>query len=299
MKKIKKETAYRIEYILKSKDSTPEETGRYKSSYREFDENQNVILDITYLEDESVDQKYVNEFEGVKLIDEKVYFGSDELSEHNSYEYDGDVLSNMIIHYQDGSRDNIRYEYDDNNNLLRKETRDEDDDIEELELRNYDNGLLISSKIFENGDLENPVREESVEYDEEGRIIQKVTYDHQEERNQKQVFDYDENGYENMIKTYVNGQLQQKAIFKRDELGRASQIIEEEPGQRVKVYQEFDDRGNVVKQQIYDKNEHELYNVHRKYDDNGNMTESLILKDEHGTGTPRMYKISVDLEYFE
>ncbi len=296
-KKLLKETSYRSDYQYKGKDEPPVEISSYQTSYREFNEAGQVTLDITFLDDGSVDRKYIYEYEDGKLVDEKLYFGGDELTEHYSYVYEGDRLVKSYVHYQDGSKDTVSYDYDDSGLLIKKTSRDEDGAIEEMEERTYDNGNLTGLKRFEYGDMETPVLEEHNKYDENGMLIEHIVHDHQEEKVVKEVLEYDENGNENLLKTYVNDQLQEKAAFARNDQGRATEIIEEKPGQRIKILQEYDERGNPVKQEVYDRFDNQLYRADRKFDEMNNLQEAVVLRDDKGIGVFSMYKVFVDLEY--
>lgn len=296
-RKRKTETLYKTEYSLHGENNEPREEARFKTSYREFDDNENVTLDITYLEDGSVDRQYEYIYDDNKLVDEKLYY-EDELSEHNSYVYDGDVLTKSYVHYQDGSKDTMHYEYDTEGHLIKKTLMDEDGDVEEIQEWNYDDGMLISMKKFEDN-LQEPVWEEQNKYDEEKRLVEHITWDYPEERTYKEVLEYDENGREALIKSYVNDELKEKANFQRDENGRPQEIIEEKPGEKTRVVQEYDDQNRVTGQKVFNKEDHELYSISRKFDENGNLKESAVVEDEKQMGIYTMYTISAEMEYYD
>lgn len=295
-KKLIKETSYKTDYLVDSPDDEPKEQQRVMTSYREFDELGNITLDIVYLEDGSIDRKYVNAYDQKKLIEEKQYYGEDELSEHNTYEYEGDRLIQSYVHYQDGSKDTVTYKYDEQGLLLSKITVDEDEDMDQLEELVYDQDKLISLKRFEDGDMDSPTLEESWEYDEDGNMIVSVERDYNAERTQKTVYEYDEQGKESEIKVYINDELKEKAIFSRNEKGQAVEIIEEQPGQRMRFLQKFDENGNVVEQLVSDRFDNMLYRIRRKYDESNNLLESEVLKSQ-AKDAYQMYRITVEHEY--
>lgn len=295
--KRKKETLYKTEYSLRGDNNEPHEEAKFKTAYREFDEDENLILDITYLEDGSIDRKYEYEYDDGKLVDEKLFY-DDALSEHNSYTYDKGKLTRSFIHYQDGSKDTVLYEYDPQGHLIKKTLMDEDEEVEEVQEWDYDDDNLISMKKYEEN-LNKPVWEEKSEYDEEKRLIEHVIWDYPEEKTYKQVLEYDEEGRESMIKTYVNEQLKEKTMFERDENGRPHVVIEEKPGERTRIIQQFDDKGRVITQKVYDKEDYELYDISRKFDENGIMLESVVMEDENRMGAYSMYKITTEVEYSE
>ncbi|MFO8054129.1 MAG: hypothetical protein R6U19_03080 [Bacteroidales bacterium] len=298
-KSLKTETSYKTDYRINEDTEEPQALNTIKTSYREFDEQGNILLDEVYMEDGSFDRRYVCRYEDNKLLDEKLYITDpSELSEHNSFEYEGDKIIKAYTHFQDGSRDTILYDYDPQGHLIKKTIIDEDEEIEEVEERIYDQQNLISLYRYEDGDMEHPSLEEHNEFDEQGNLIEKIVHDHKDEQKEKQVFEYDDQGKETMIKNYRNDLLQQKAIFHRDENGNPTEIIEEKPGQRIRIVQQHDANGNVTGQTVYNTQDTVLYKIRRKFDEHNNMLESVVQKDELGTGYFQMYKISIHPEYY-
>ncbi|MFO8087867.1 MAG: hypothetical protein R6T91_08745 [Bacteroidales bacterium] len=293
------ERSFRSVYQITDSESEPIEKERYKSSYREFDENGNVLEDITYLPDGNEDRRYLNEYLNGMLVDEKLFYDGDALSEHNTFEYDDGRLKRSWVHYEDGSQDVIVYAYDEHGQMIQKILYDEDNEIEEKHEWLYDQNMLMSTRSFEGGDMDAPVKEENYMYTDNGQLAEKVIFDHADELKIRQVFEYDGNGKEILVKRYQNDELKEKIQFERDAVGRAVKIIEEQPGDRMTIYQEFDEHGNVVLQKALNIDGKEIYTIRRTYDDEGNMVESTVMEDRHGIGVPSMEKITVELDYEE
>lgn len=298
-KTLKKETAYKTDYIIESIDSEPEEDKTYKSSYREFDPNENVLIDETYLSDGTVDRKYEYQYKGNKLVDEKLYYGGDELSEHISYEYDGEYLVKKYVHYQDETKDVIHHEYDDNGNLIRKTTVNNDGETEETEIMEYEADRVVSYSVYEDEE-DSPSVIERWTYDENGEVTDYYNYDEFEGYITTVKSSYDENGRLYQTKGYRDGKLKEKVGYKRrEDDGKPEEIIEEQPGVKTRVKLEYDNKGNVIGQHMYDRYDNLISRIKRKYDENGNLVESDVLSDPQGLGDYERYKIRIELEYYE
>lgn len=298
-KKLKVERSFRSIYQISSSEAEPIEMERYKSSYREFDQSGKVLMDITYLPDGTEDRTYINEYLNGMLVDEKLFYDGEELSEHNTFEYEDGRLKRTRVHYQDGSQDIIVYEYDDHGQMIQKILYDEENEIEEKQEWIYDQNLLMSTRSYEYGDMDSPVIEENYVYTDNGQLAEKTIFDHSDEIKTRQVFEYDDKGNEIMVKRYENDELKEKIQFERDASARAVKVIEEQPGERMTIYHEYDDQDHVILQKVLNKEGKEIYTIARTFDNEGNMIDSTVLDDKHGIGVPSMEKITVELEYQE
>ncbi len=299
-KVLKKEESYKTDYSIEDGEKEPLELSRIKTSYREFDSRGNVVLDIVYMEDGSQDRKLVFVRDGDKLLEEKMYIDDDQLSEHKIHEYEGGQLVKTLASYGDGTKDTIIYAYDDQGNLVSETTMDEDGEVEEKQVITRDgNGRVTSSKTFEDGNLDEPVREQVSAYNQQGQLVEIWEKDYLSDHEEKKTIERDAGGREKVVRIYTNGKLMQKNTYVRNEQGDAEEITEEKPGKRLTIRQVFDDKKQVVEQEFLDINGNLIYKINRAFDHQGNLKESRVQQGEAFFGGKNMYTITVEHEFYE
>ena len=196
----------------------------YTSSYREYDENQNVILEQDFSTDgiletfnkysynehnQLVETLYLDEneevleshkffYENNKLIKEHVYYGA------NEYEEEGDFY------------DIIEYHYNDENQLIHKLSKDSDGEFNSEKKYFYQDKNKIREEIYgENHKLE---VELIFKYDDNGNIINEMRHDHIEDVKNTLEHHYNEKNLKTASLVYNNyNDLISKSLFEYNE----------------------------------------------------------------------------------
>lgn len=219
----------------------------------EYDDNENVINEITYLPDGDIEHEYRYSYDNRnRIIEEILVEGSGEILERMTKEYDDHGrVSSETNHYEDDLADVTTIEYTAEGKELSRTTVDTDGELLRQKVYNFESGKLVSI----------------VETDEEGAVINKrtITYNEAglpEEENVREsdvnfrlVSLYDEKGNRIQVKKYnPKNELLERISYTYDEKGRIVQMKEEDAA-GVEIHNlEVDDFENVIKQETTDQN---------------------------------------------
>lgn len=232
----------------------------YTSSYREYDENQNVILEQDFSTDgiletfnkysynehnQLVETLYLDEneevleshkffYENNKLIKEHVYYGA------NEYEEEGDFY------------DIIEYHYNDENQLIHKLSKDSDGEFNSEKKYFYQDKNKIREEIYgENHKLE---VELIFKYDENGNIINEIRHDHIEDVKNTLEHHYNEKNLKTASLVYNNyNDLISKSLFEYNEKNQLEKTIEETRDSYVVKAYEIDENDFIITENYYNK----------------------------------------------
>ena len=121
----------------------------YKSSFIEYDIDNNVICSIEFAADGGVESKTISEYEKKHLKKQYEYFSEDEIGEQSEYfRNEEGVVEKIIKNYADGSVSNILFERE--GKQLSIITNDEDGELDEKEVLIFDDKKqLISKEIYD------------------------------------------------------------------------------------------------------------------------------------------------------
>lgn len=300
MTKIKSLSLHKYDYVLK--DMSTEEFELKGGIYTKttYDPEGRVLSEIKYNADGSVEQHYgyVYNEQGVKIAD-RSWDENGDLIDDMEYDVDADGKTQFAYkNYLDGSKDTVTYRYDDAGNLIEKEVRSEDDEVEFLEKFLYEGDREI---LHESWDEENEIvfRKET-RWNEEGNVLEDKIWMAETQETARTVNEYDENAELSSVASYdENGGVIFKVAYKRDDQGQIVEVREESPEKIAITIFEYDEHGNAVVQE--ESNEHGEINsrIERKFDKEGNVTESEAILDRHGMGTNQRYILKYEYEYFD
>ena len=296
---IKSETSLKYDYTIESFQAEEVELKAYKSSYREYDKNGNLIIDINYESSGDINEKYILNYDGNGfLIEKEIFFDENEIAEKLIYERDekGKLLK-VLKHYSEGSIDTIFYKYD-KDNLIEKSTVDSDGDEDEKEIFKYKNGKIVSEeKLDSDNEL---VEKNTYKFDEKGNLTEKNSLNSEDDKKVKLEYFYTKNGEQEKILYYNDSnQLIAKSMYKYNEAGKIIQLIEEGQNHKSILKLEYDKNGNVKKQEEYG-DENQLNNsIERKFDNENNLLESKVSINKHGLGINDDYVIKIEYEFFD
>lgn len=234
----------------------------YKSSYQEYDHNQNVIKDIIYTEDGEFETASEYKFnEANVLLEEIHYLNETDVAERLAYIYDdNENLNEIEITYSDGSKSIKKTSK--NGQVLSVTIVDENNNLEGTEIRKIDaNGNVVEEIIY---DENKNIQQKFLHiYDSEYQIISTTEFGVNEGFIIKKVFEYDG----------------QKHIIKETHYS--------ERGKQINVIiSEYNEQGELCSQQ-YDNN----YAIKISYDEEGRRVrdETINLSNEL-TESLKVYK---------
>jgi len=149
-KKIKSISAIRTDYMPGEEDDDEEiQVSEFKTALEEFDDNSNLIKEITFDENEAIEQVYQYKYnEKGKLIEEALYYDSEEVVNRKSFEYnEKENLEKEIIFYSEEEIDTIAFRYNEAEKLIEKTTINSNNEVETTEKFVYLNNNLIENSI--------------------------------------------------------------------------------------------------------------------------------------------------------
>lgn len=188
MKKVKKITRYRR--IVDDNDKLLNE---YKSSYQEFDKNNNTIKEVDYTQSGDIETASGFKYdEQNRLVEEIHYFDEEEVGEVIRYKYnDEGKTSEIETTYADGSISLKKVSRTEN--IISVKAYDEDGEMDGEEIVKYNTDGNVVEEI--SLDEDKTVFDRKVyTYNDKNQLASKTTFGQKEEFMQKMVFEYDLNG---------------------------------------------------------------------------------------------------------
>jgi YD repeat-containing protein len=260
-----------------------------------------------------------------KLVKETQYNGDGQVEQVMSYTYnekgfltgeelldvDGSVLEKRsfepdeqgriareFVHYADGSADRIEYAYDDAGRVVRKERYDDDNALESAENMIYEGEVVVRESIV---DADDEILSETVySYDENGRLAEIVSDNREEGLWFRKVYRYDDAGHRQAATTFnEEGEPVERILFKHDENGRPTLIVDENRRQKNTIRMTYDERGEIIFQDEHDLNGELVNSIERSYDANGRLMESHIVVRNMQRGISRNYSLRNEYSFFE
>ncbi len=234
----------------------------FTSSYKEFDNNQNVTLEQDFSAEGSLESynKYSYN-EQNQLIETHYLDESEEVLETHKFYYENDKLIKEHIYYGENEYDNdddyydiITYEYNNENQLVHKQSFDSDGEFNSEKKYTYDGKNKVNEQIFgENHILE---LELSYEYDDFGNITDEIRHDHIE--NMKNILEHQYNEqYLKAVSLVYNNfkELVSKSMFEYNDKSQLIKVIEETRDSYVVKNYELDENGSVKVENFFNKDE--------------------------------------------
>ena len=296
-KKIKSNTLFRINTILKGLSAKEPETRKYKYSYSEYTEAGQLSMDIRYNEDGEVEEKYMNKYDSDgRLLEEITYLGEHDVAEHKTYERNEEgLITCSYKHYQDGEKDTIHYTRDSAGNLIEKITIDSFNEEEAREVIEYENNKVTNRKVIEYDEL---MLEESYSYDDEGHLVSHSKWSIEYE-DFRFLNEFDTKG--NLIKALrhnLKGDLVSKVVYtyNGDKLTR---IQDESQRGETTTTLTYDENDNPVEQVELNKQGEINNRAIRKYNPNGDVIESEVFINHQGKTANQHYVLQYEYTYYD
>jgi hypothetical protein len=281
MNKIKK-VKYFISHL---KD---EDKGFYLSSEIEYDENQNVLLSVSYNDDGSTGDKTISKYNNKgSIIEEINYLSEDEISEVFTFKRDDDdKITEIVVDYGDGVKSFKKYNRDSAENSLTITITDDEGLFEGKEYYKLNSENKITEKVIYND--ENKIEEKVVYiFDNNSKVINQKEFDGKNELLSETLFYYDDNN--NLVKQItVNSKKEftRSITFAYDENGNT---IEQKISGQYLIKYFYDEKNNLIKEERYYLNGLLDEQTEYEYDENNR----LVMENNFVT------KTRYDYEFFD
>jgi len=297
--KIKIARIYKYDYHLVDAWESEIEIEPYLYNVTGYDHHGNITLEVSQSADFSTTSKSERKYDAEgRLTEEIIWDENDEIMERTTYERDenGRILRHLE-HYLDGSFDITHYTYDDEGNLIEKVTITDEDETEGREKFHFENGKLVKSEEF---DEENKlITSSEYVFDDHGNLIEQKNKT-LEGGNTSLRYEYDENNHRTMQMQYNEiGRLIEKISYTYDENGRVTHVLEEDERKKNTTEFTLDDQGRAVWQIEKDVFGEIVLKVERQYDADGNITRLTAFIKSPGNYPDQNYVLSYEYEHFE
>lgn len=268
MKKIKSITTHTA-FIRE--DGIPE--NEYKSSYQEFDINQNIIKDVIYTINGEIESASGYKFnESNILIVEIHYLNEADVAERLVYKYDNNRdLCETETTYSDGSKSFKKVNR--NKQILSVSTLDEDNKLEGKEIKKFDKeGNVFEEVIYDEN--KNIIQKFLHDHDNENQLISTIEFSENERFVIKKIFKYNNKGHIIMESHHSErGKLIKTIISEYNEEG---ELTLQQYGNNYLIKISYDDKKRRIKDETINlsKNLIEALKLY-KYDENDFLTEQI------------------------
>jgi len=296
--RIRKETATRYDYVIRSIHDEEVDSVGYLYSEKEYDKEGRVLREVSYDFSGEVQEHmvYVYDKSGRRFESRSYYdIGEDSLTDSVLYIYgDGDQLESAVKRYADGSEENILYTYDGTGQLLRKAVLNDEGECEEEEEWRYSDGLEVWYERREFGEV---VFREEQEYDGEGRAVVVRLWESETGRTLEHRVYYNDEGLRNRIEKYdERGKMLSVIEIPAFENGEPLEMTENTAGRiRTNRYQ-YDDAGRLMLHQEFGPSGEMVTEVVKTYDAEGRLQSTEVTNDRQGMGMNQRYRIEYGYE---
>lgn len=295
-KKIKTLSAYRIDVPPEGEFEDYRDKTRIDYQQVKYDERGNVIEEVKFDDFGEMTGRALYAYDASgNLIGEETYDEEGELEEKLSYERDenGRVVRHFI-HYLDGGKDTVLYEYNADGKLICKTLKDEDGETERIEKLEYGNGFVTGVEVIEDGET---VKQNRYQTDAKGNVTVAEVMDEDEEY--RIVNEYDANGnHIRQLKYDDSEKLVEKHEYRYDGQNRMIEVTDENVYGKTVTMITYDEQGNAVKQKEMNGRGGVNHELERDYDEDGNVVEVRAFVAAQGQMPARKYFLIYEYEFF-
>jgi YD repeat-containing protein len=269
-------------------------------SYSEFDTRGNLTEQSVYAQSGALLERTSREFDGNGFLKrEKFFIEDEEPSEEKSYERNDDgILLKEYKHYTDGSHDTIVYNYDSQHRIISRITSDDEGEVEEKLINEFNGDFLVRTQIFDGDD--NLLRSDEFSYNEQGNSVEHKKIDNESGELSVVVTTYNSNGHK-LKETHLDedGDEISETNYMEDEAGRLLSLTEKSAEKTTETRFEYDERGNAVSQVETDEEGNELIVVDREFDDENNILQSEVFVSGQGRTPDQFYEIKFEYQFYQ
>lgn len=293
-------------FLIPETEEEFRETEEYVEHFTLYNENADIIETTKLGADGEMETKlyFIYDDKG-NMIEETHYHEDEELfTERKRYlrNTNGNIITEEK-HYLDGSIEKTEYQYDKNENLIKKTQYDEDTISEGHVEFAYDEKkrLLESSKFDESGNLVDKIH---LIYDENDQIIQTQEEDQLNNVHLVSLNTYNENNEisESIVKD-LKGRIFSKVQNSYDDQGKLEKRIIEDFREYPKIdiiYYHYDEQKQLIEEETQGPSEEIRRKISYEYDAEGNTLLSFHYDTELTQNTGMHYwKTRMEYEFFE
>ncbi len=299
-KKIKSITAYHFDFVPADEEQEEIQLDGYKTALEEFDDKSNLIKEVTFNQSEEIEQVYVYMYNEKGILTEEIlYYDTDDIVNRKTFSInEKGIKIKEIVYYSEDEYDTIIYHYDDKDKLIEKVHYSMDQEIETTEKFVYADDNLVENSIY--NDDSKLIFQKLFKYDEKANETEYKSNDLIENIIITKIHSYDEENRITETLTY-NGkdQLTEKLLYEYNTGGKPVQIIDETAFKKNTIKFSYDNRGNLICQEEYNRNNELINKINRKYDENNLLLESDVVINNIKQGITEHYSTKNEYEYFE
>ncbi len=241
-----------------------------------YDEHGNIIENIEYEENGSIQTKIVSTFDKEnRPLEEMSWQDGEMISEHKKHirKEDGS-LERVEIAYQDGSTAIQYMKKDKEKNTEEWIEEDEDGELESRELVQHDkSGKVLTREVF---DYQNKLKEAfEFTYDENGDLDTRKQLDKKRKLVLITEYEYDEN--KNLTYRANRNRKGVLSDFLKINYDDNGQVIRQNISGKYAFEFEYDSEGRTVLEERYLPNDEMEYQSRFEYDEDGRMTSEINL----------------------
>lgn len=293
--KVKKLSVYRINNPLGlSEEMIAEKEMLYQEV--EYDENENVINEKTYLPDGEIEHEYRYAYDHLnRVIEEILVEGSGEILERLTREYDEHGrICREINHYEEDLADVTTIEYTGDGKELSRTTVDTEGEVLRQKKYNFESGRLVS--IVETDEEGAVINQRNIKYNESGLPEEEKV--RESDANFRLVSLYDDNGNRIQVKKYnPKNELLERITYTYDDKGRITEMKEEDAAGIEFHSLEIDEFENVIRQETKNEKGEITGLVEREFNkENRQLFTHVNVKNRHQPFAQN-YRLRYDYEY--
>ncbi len=297
MTKIKSELTYRAVFSPEQENIVDEELEFFLSAKIHYDEDGRVVFNEAFDENESLVERTEYRYdEKGRIVFEMHYFAEDDIEEslERSFDEEGRILEEKMNYPYDSS-DVLTFYYNGDGKLTKKVLRDEDGEISEQNLYEYENDNLVRETLL--GEEDEVVESIESEYNEKSQLISRHEYRAIDDVPFRYDFEYDNNGNRSVVKRFnEKGQMIERLSFAYDDKGNTT-MMRIETATRTVIHNYInDDAGNTIEEVETDLTGHILSSIKRTY-----MADSVLSRSEvrmNHIGRKAAYVLKFEHEYY-
>jgi len=252
-----------------------------------------LIEEIRYTPDGQVEEAAKREYNSKGLLTlSELTDGEGIIIEKRTFETDAQGRTiREFIHYFDETTDRIENTLDDEGRLVRRELFDESDQIETLEIFQFNGDKLTrQAELESNGEV---IKEKLFSYSEKGLLDEEILIDNAEGLYVKKEFYHNQDDKVEEIMLYDKaGEPIERYIYSYDEEGRPMIVIEETKSQKNSTTFHYNENGEVILEEETDHKGNLVKKVERSYNENGLISETKVLTNNIAYGIIRSYVLT-------
>lgn len=297
--KVKTETATKNDFVITSALDQEVDIVTYPYLYKKFDVNGNVLKEITYDQNENIQEFFTYKYDDKnRKVEAKNFYDENEVTETIKYFYaDRNEPEKAIKLYADGSKDDIEYKYDQSGNLIEKRTINEDGEVEECEKWRFEENREV---WYEKSEYGEPVFREERKIGKDGRVSEIVLWEALDDKTTIHKISYNKKGQRNLVEKLNDKGQRELLIEISDFFGdNPAKIVETTSAGKKITEIAYDDKGRYISEKEFDEEGNVIRDVQRSYNDNGFLKDTEVKVDLQGKGMNFHYRINYDYEYYD